>query len=201
MTDVLAFPVYGLLVALAIHAYYHLDQIDRWLERRQERARFLRLAKEKQARREQREREVAGAGRSRLLYLARLLVLVIEPGERSNSALRQWLFGRTELVQVTDQIVSRSVRQHQARGEVLQDRRERAEYRDRLARGIIAHEGADLYSLPGAHLAGIIAVPPVTAKSHRNRHRDDFPVPPGQHRLLPAGGPDRVLPAAPRPAA
>jgi len=186
MTDVLAFPVYGLvnvlsplvlllLVVLVSELISQRDRLDRWLERRRERARFLALAKEKQARREQREREVAEAGHSRLLYLVRLLVLVLEPGERSNSALRQWLFGRTELVQVTDQIISRSVRQHQARGEVLQARRDRAGYRDRLARGIVVYEGADLYSLRGAHLAGIIEVPPVTARSHRTRHRDDFP--------------------------
>jgi hypothetical protein len=176
---------YGLLVVLQLHAYCHRDRLAlRWQqiqERRRERARFLRLAKEKQARRKQRERELTTAGHSRLLYLVRLLMLVLEPGERSDSALRHWLFSRTEQVQVAEPIISRSVQQHRARGEILQARRDRAEYRDRLARGVIARDGADLYSLRGAHLAGIVEVPPVTAKSHRTRHRDRFPVPAHRH--------------------
>lgn len=148
--------------------HYHRLEQKRW------RAEGQRLARQRQARRDQRQRELAHRDR---LGLVRWLAWMLEPGQNSNSALRAWLADQVSQVQGADQVIGRSVQRHQARQVVLVDRQDRAAYRDHLSRGIIAHEGTDFYSLRGAHLAGLITVPPVTARSHRTRHRDDFPSP------------------------
>ena len=94
---------------------------------------------------------------------------------------RDWLTGWvTDRVQAADWHSDRDYQRHQGRQEARDFREVRADYRDRLARGqvvLLTDEGdLLLYSLRGAHLAGLIASPPPTAKSHRTRY-SDFPAP------------------------
>ncbi len=170
-----------LLAALPHLGRWARPRLEVWRASRAERARFLHLARDKQARRRQRQRELA-ARPDWLLGLARWALWVIEPGPGSFSAVREWLAGRiADRVQAADWFADHDYQRYQGRQDVRDFRQVRADYRQRLNRGqiVLLTPQGDLllYSLRGAHLAGVVSVPPATARSHRTRYRGDFPAP------------------------
>jgi hypothetical protein len=178
-------PLAWLAIALLAEVFRERDRLEQrleaWQASRAERARFLQLAREKQQRRDQRQRELSG-GRDWRLGLARWVLWALEPGPDSLSAARHWLAGWvTDRIQAAYWFTGREMQRHRSRQDAYELRQARAAYRERLMIGqIVLLAGNDTitaYSLRGACLAGVLPCSLPSIRQYRKRYRAVFPEP------------------------